>query len=1234
MEHSELEHIIRQQSQRIKELERGQQIEAALERIRSRAIGMHNSDELIEVANVMYQELKELGIDQFAQCGFVIVNEEAEKQQFWGSSISGTKLMDYIELPLLGDEVFDERYRVWKDQKAFFNQVLKADRLQAHIDFAMPDEALTDREKESKKDMPETTHFYFGNFSSGYLQVVAGERLPDEFESIFIRFAQVFEQTYTRFLDLQKAEAQAREAQIEAALERVRAASMSMHQSEDLKNVAKILYEQFSNLTGIFGTEICLFDEVNNTIEVVRSNVGTSTYPKSFFIKGKKHPVIKQYWEIWKEKPTNAVITLKGENQRNFLNFLLTETDFRDLPEADKKIMEVPTIHLHFAPMQFGFLLGAGVDEVFQKDDFGIFNRFAMVFEQAYTRFLDLQRAEEQTREAQIELSLEKIRSQVTAMQQSSDLLDIMVMIRQEFVNLGHEAHYFWHMRWLPDQYEKAMTSGDGTRIGMIMTLPRRIHGDIPQLAAWEASDEPAIIFTMNPEAAIDYVHKMIEWGDFELMDPNVPSDDDIRHIGGLTYVMARTTHGEIGYSLPGVVESIPQDNLDTFVRFAGVFDLAYKRFEDLQEKEHQNRETEIDLALERVRSRTMAMQKSDELLEVIKVVAQQMVELGFRNDHVSFAAHNENHDYHFWVSIRGIAEPQQISVPYLDNPMFDAVRPAIQSGSDFYSDVLTPEENRQWLEHFFNNAPNLEVADDIKAKLYQNGFARSIALLPRIMLILGNYEPTPYTEDENQIISRFGRVFDQSYRRFLDLQKAEAQAKEAVKKASLDRVRAEIASMRTADDLEYITPLLWKELTTLEVPFFRCGVFIVNEQLKLVQTFLTTPDGQSLAALDIAFDEIVLIDQVAAHWRKQAIYKDHWDQKEFIAFTQNMIDRGLIKDQNRYQGTDTAPQSLYLHFVPFVQGMLYVGSAESLADDQLGVVQDLAQAFSVAYARYEDFNQLENAKAEVDKALNDLQAAQNQLIHAEKMASLGELTAGIAHEIQNPLNFVNNFSEVSTELIEEIEEELESGNTEEIQDILHDLKQNLQKINHHGGRASGIVKGMLDHSRERSDTKTETNINQLCDEYIRLAYHGLRAKDKSFQSEFVLDLDADLPTVQVVGQDIGRVILNLLNNAFYTVDQKRKNGNHPGHSPLVRISTARLKDKIEIRIADNGEGMPQSVIDKIYQPFFTTKPTGQGTGLGLSLSYDIITQGHGGEMKVESIEGEGTVFIIKLPTT
>lgn len=279
----------------------------------------------------------------------------------------------------------------------------------------------------------------------------------------------------------------------------------------------------------------------------------------------------------------------------------------------------------------------------------------------------------------------------------------------------------------------------------------------------------------------------------------------------------------------------------------------------------------------------------------------------------------------------------------------------------------------------------------------------------------------------------------------------------------------------------------------------------------------------------------------------------------------------------------------------------------------------------------------IEETNSALQKSLEELKSTQAQLIQSEKMASLGELTAGIAHEIQNPLNFVNNFSEVSSELIQEMIEEMDKGETEEAKMIAKDIQQNLDKINHHGKRADTIVKGMLQHSKKGEGHKELTNINTLCEEFLKLSYHGIRAKDKLFNATLITDFDNSLAKIKIIPQDISRVIMNVLTNAFYAVDDKRnKIGND--FQPTVTIKTIGNYnnldgnlDEVIISIEDNGLGIPHNILDKIFQPFFTTKPTGQGTGLGLSLAYDIIKT-HNGLLNVETSQGEGSTFYITIP--
>ena len=346
---------------------------------------------------------------------------------------------------------------------------------------------------------------------------------------------------------------------------------------------------------------------------------------------------------------------------------------------------------------------------------------------------------------------------------------------------------------------------------------------------------------------------------------------------------------------------------------------------------------------------------------------------------------------------------------------------------------------------------------------------------------------------------------------------------------------------------------------------------------------------------------------------------------------TKDSISKLRIKNLTEFQ-TSSFQELLRLQNLE-EEKIIYQGKVRTLLLlGGIGILLLLALIF------YRNFRQKHKANLKIEQAYENLKATQQQLVQSEKMASLGELTAGIAHEIQNPLNFVNNFSEVNNELIEEVKSNaasLRGGQKsnlkgEELEELLNDIYQNNEKINYHGKRADAIVKGMLQHSRASSGQKEQTDLNALCEEYLRLAYHGLRAKDKTFNAKFDASLDPTIGKIKIIPEDIGRVLLNLINNAFYVVNEKKKS-NLEGFEPNVILSTKKKNGIIEIRVKDNGNGIPGKVLDKIFQPFFTTKPTGQGTGLGLSLSYDIV-KAHSGELKVETKEGEGTDFIVLLP--
>lgn len=641
-----------------------------------------------------------------------------------------------------------------------------------------------------------------------------------------------------------------------------------------------------------------------------------------------------------------------------------------------------------------------------------------------------------------------------------------------------------------------------------------------------------------------------------------------------------------------------------------------------------------MEASLERVRAKAMVMRHSKDLEGTIASLLHELDRIGLASEFSGIGIISDKTGrVQFWTTSIPNGEKESLKkgeIALTNLPFLKDMLASWKKQHPFIY-ILRGEEYHQFYELLKESGvefseDSLKVSSSHTMQYCYTAMFRAGALtIFRSQLL----------EDTNsRILQRFADVFQLAYTRYQDLRKTELSAIEELKQASLNRVRGEIASMRTTDDLARIIPIVWEELTSLGVRFIRCGVFIVDESQQHIQSFLSTPSGDALGMFNLPFDSVGIAPKIVEHWREGVGYTEHWDKNQFLEFIQTMINQGRVQNQHDYLGAARPPEALYLHFFPFSQGMLYVGNTAPLANEELQLSQSLADTFSIAYARYEDFVRLNEAKNNTEKTLNELKSTQTQLIHAEKMASLGELTAGIAHEIQNPLNFVNNFSEVNEELLIEMKDELTKGKVDSAIALANDVIENQKKIHQHGKRADVIVKGMLQHSRSSTGLKEPTDINILADEYLRLAYHGLRAKDKSFNATLNTEYDNSLGAINIVPQDIGRVILNLITNAFYAVTEKKKVSVYLAeqpYEPTVTVNTKKTGRKVLISVKDNGSGIPKKVMDKIFQPFFTTKPTGQGTGLGLSLSYDIV-KAHGGELTVISAEGAGSTFTISLP--
>jgi signal transduction histidine kinase len=1181
-------------------------IEAALEKVRASAMAMHNSDHVSEATGVLFSELDKLGIETM-RCGIVIIHEN-QTMETWSATTTDDKkvirisgLLDMTKHPLLIGG-----FKGWKNKEESYTYHLAGKDMENYYDFLA--ESPFYPIPKQRPDMPEhdCTIIYF---NEGGLYTFSEKPHDDATIQVLKRFASVFSLTYRRYNDLKNAEAQAREAQIEAGLERVRAKAMAMHSSRDLAETLSVFYRELKSLSAIpIRCGVALMDKETRVAELTTMN--TTGQGDSIEIIGKikmaGHPVLDEVFENWLiQKEFHAI--LRGNQIKEYYQVLKPQISYLDYSHDE---------------VQFGYYfmfkegdVYAWTEKELTEGDLTIYRRFTTVISLTYKRYKDLQQAEAQAREAKIEAGLERVRARTMAMHSSDDVSTATATMFTELERLGIE------------NFRGGITNILTNRTQHVWSVNNLAEGKIVKaVGAFNIDAHPFWQFMFGEwEAKKDFTYYFLAGQDKEEYIKILNKAQ-----GYLPQAIQQfpDVHFQVYYFNEGAVwtnslQPHSEEDQQVMKRFTSVFSLTFRRYQDLKKAEAQAREATIEAALERVRGKAMAMHSSEDLAATIVTFYHELelfsltprrcgVGLPDRETHI--AELSTMNTTEIGNSIEVIGKLKMAGHPVLESIYENWL---LQRE---YHPVLRGSEIGEYYQVMGSQITFPDYPNDI----VQYGF---FFYFPEGWVYA--WTENEMQEDELKIYRRFTSVLSLTYKRYKDLQKAEANAREAVKQAALDRVRAEIASMRTINDLDRITPLIWNELTVLGIPFIRCGVFIMDEVQKIIHTFLSTPDGKAIAAFHLPYDTPGNFSDMLSHWYNKKTYISRWGEIDFIGIAETLVKQGAIANKEQYL-VSLPKGGFYLHFLPFLQGMLYVGNTTQLKEEEIELIQHVADAFSTAYARYEDFNKLEAAKQQVEKTLTDLKQAQTQLVQSEKMASLGELTAGIAHEIQNPLNFVNNFSDVSNELLEEMKNELEKGNAEDAMAIVEDIKQNLEKILHHGKRADAIVKGMLQHSRTSSGQKEPTDINVLADEYLRLAFHGLRAKDKSFNAKFETDFDNSIGKISVIPQDIGRVILNLINNAFYAVTEKKKQ-NSNGYDPIVTVYTKKVNDKIEIKVKDNGNGIPQKVLDKIFQPFFTTKPTGQGTGLGLSLSYDII-KAHGGELKVETKEGDGAEFIIQIP--
>ncbi|MCW9037822.1 ATP-binding protein, partial [Altibacter sp.] len=1091
--------------------------------------------------------------------------------------------------------------------------------------------------------MARTTHGEIGYSLPGVVK-----NPPKEDLEILQRFAGAFDLAHRRFLDLKQAEAQAREAQIETALERVRAKSMGMQKSEDLWEVAELLFEQVKYLgidTWSCGVSLWYDDD-------------------SYFMGYNPGPDGKIGAPMPIPLTEDIFFTTIRDAKRRGEDFLVFESAGKSLEETYRYMDTLPIVGevmrgivkagfdlpefqvTHCGFFSHGHLMFITLER--KPEAIDIFKRFTKVFEQTYTRFLDLQKAEKQAREAQIEAALERTRTQSMLMQHSDQLDATSKVFHEQLQLLGidTEFSYVWlpdeakneHQFWVAWNSEKKESSLIQSK-AIVYPLDKTEPYTAACFEDWE-SGASVHIHHIEPKEVKTF---FTAWEEL-LKDAKNLSPEYF--LNGLYYAEAFMKYGCFGINIK---RPITNEEKQILQRFSIEFERTYTRFLDLQKAEAQAREAQIEAALEKIRSRSLAMTKPDELQEVVSVVAEKLKELGVIYDAggvILCTYFPDNKDVMHWIAAPDFTYSGNYLVPYFKNPIFDDAWESKLRGDAYFSKEFSVEDKNAFFKYAFEHSDYRHFPDEFKQHALQAvKHTLTAAWQKNSAIIIPSFSGDRPSESEADILKRFSKVFEQAYIRFLDLQKAEELTKKSKIEVALERVRARALAMQQPEELKEVAQVLRAEMGLLGIEELETSsIYINDKETNKTECWFAIKDLRSKKKKLVTDHFKLNLNDTWVGTQMLQFYDSKNEDTSIVMTGKNRVEwiRYCEEHSAPFRGHygKIIPDRTY-HLFKFSDGAIGVATPGDISEENWELLKRVAGVFSLAYSRFKDLTQarvdllkLKDEKKKAEDALSELQLTQKQLIQSEKMASLGELTAGIAHEIQNPLNFVNNFSEVSQELIDELKEELENGNMDEVKEILNDVIQNLEKINHHGKRADGIVKGMLQHSRKSSAEKEPTNINKLADEYLRLAYHGLRAKDKSFNATLVTDFDESIGMVPVIPQDMGRVILNLITNAFYAVSERKKASEENHFEPTVSVSTKKEKDKVIISVKDNGNGVPTPVLDKIFQPFFTTKPTGEGTGLGLSMSYDIVTKGHSGELKVKTKENKGTEFKIIIPIT
>jgi len=1084
-----------------------------------------------------------------------------------------------------------------------------------------------------------------------------------------------------------------RELEIEAASQRVRTEAMGMQKPEDIVDVLHVMKEEVDWFE--LGNIATWLWTITDDQKVVHWELADHLFEDGF-------KALNLVFDPNENSVAKTFIDQMGSEffsyhyqEEALLNYVKSLTEFfPDVPSAFKdaieagEITEMWQLCSTFSKGLVGLMFTSEPPDETKQILIKITDTFGL----AYKRFEDLQEAESRRKEAELEAAVERVRAHAMGMQEPHDIMNVLDVIKQELKKFELENIGTWV--WILNENE-TLTQWDISEIDLNGTMANvNITMDLQTSEAmkshgpyWKSKD----YYSMPWEG--DRLTVLIE--ELKELDPDSGRmfEEAVKDGRITTYwqACAPFSRGVLGLDF---ASEPPRETEKVLNKLASAFDMAYRRFEDLQEVERRARESRIESALERIRSQSLAMQSSDELRNVADVLYEQMRKLDLPLLEGSAIHFYEKHDDKIEALFNmpsGVTSDEHVaSRAFFPKDSCWVTKEWLrkyESKDKVYDIFTSKKQQKEWVEVLKSHAPSVGSIASMEEP--QPTHMHFVDFSGGAMVVVSLH---PISDDTKSLQKRAAAVFDLAYRRYEDLKKAEYQAYESKVEASLERVRGMAAAMNHSDDLMQIAEAMFMEMEILKINPLRYGLGIIDKEAKEAELWASTVnDGHYLDMLgNLSLTWHPMLMQVLDAWdaqHEELIYE--LKGKELNDYYRRVGKiNPEIPDLEKLQDPKTDIVH-YVSFFPFKTGTLYAFTDGEPDEDGKSILKRFANVFEQAHIRYGDLQttemqarQIMEERDRLADTIKELRATQEQLVQQEKLAGLGQLTAGIAHEIKNPLNFVNNFSDVSLELVEEAREEVRlrtgdgrretedgdrpqnseadpgSANTplnpsshrdpfgargedgpnpqmDLILEILNDIEANLKTIHKHGTRADSIVKSMLQHSRGGSGKMEPTKINNLIKEYTNLAFHGMRAGKDAFNLDLDLDLEQDLGEVNLIAEDFSRVLLNLCNNAFDAMRDKITSSREisENYLPKLSVRTKRNGSSVTIEVEDNGPGIPDEIKDKIMQPFFTTKKGTQGTGLGLSITNDII-KAHGGTLEVATNLFEGTRFTIQLPAT